>query len=109
MSSEILAVLEYMEKEEGISREDMIATIEGAVKAAAERGVNSSSDVRVEINPKNGVMQAWTQLEVVESVSDTSREIHVDKARLYADNPQIGDTVEREMDPSYLVNCCENC
>ena len=46
-------------------------------------------------------MQAWTQLEVVESVSDTSREIHVDKARLYADNPQIGDTVEREMDPSY--------
>ena len=54
MSSEILAVLEYMEKEKGISREDMIATIEGAVKAAAERGVNSSSDVRVEINPKNG-------------------------------------------------------
>ena len=99
MSSEILAVLEYMEKEKGISREDMIATIEGAVKAAAERGVNSSSDVRVEINPKNGVMQAWTQLEVVESVSDTSREIHVDKARLYSDNPQIGDTVEREMDP----------
>ena len=45
MSSEILAVLEYMEKEKGISREDMIATIEGAVKAAAERGVNSSSDV----------------------------------------------------------------
>ena len=62
MSSEILAVLEYMEKEKGISREDMIATIEGAVKAAAERGVNSSSDVRVEINAKNGAMQAWTQL-----------------------------------------------
>ena len=33
MSSEILAVLEYMEKEKGISRDDMIATIEGAVKA----------------------------------------------------------------------------
>ena len=41
MSSEILAVLEYMEKEKGISREDMIATIEGAVKAAAERAINS--------------------------------------------------------------------
>ena len=45
MSSEILAVLEYMEKEKGISREDMIATIEGAIKTAAERGVNSSGDV----------------------------------------------------------------
>ena len=46
MSSEILAVLEYMEKEKGISRDDMIATIEGAVKAAAERGVNKQGEVR---------------------------------------------------------------
>lgn len=102
MSSEILAVLEYMEKEKGISREDMIATIESAVKAAAERGINSTGDIRVEINPKTGAMKAWTQLDVVESVADTSREIHVDKARLYAESPQVGDVVEREMDPSYL-------
>jgi N utilization substance protein A len=102
MSSEILAVLEYMEKEKGISREDMIATIEGAVKAAAERAINSSGDVRVEINPKTGAMEAWTLLEVVESVADTSREIHLDKARLYAESPQVGDVVERPMDPSYL-------
>ena len=102
MSSEILAVLEYMEKEKGISREDMIATIEGAIKTAAERGVNSSGDVRVEISAKTGAMKAWTRLEVVESVSETSCEIQVDKARLYSENPQVGDFVERELDPSYL-------
>ena len=102
MSSEILAVLEYMEKEKGISRDDMIATIEGAVKAAAERGVNKQGEVRVEINPKTGSMQAWSRLEVVESVSDTASEIHVDKARLYAENPKVGDFVERELDPAYL-------
>jgi N utilization substance protein A len=72
------------------------------VKAAAERGINSSGDIRVEINPKTGAMKAWTQLDVVESVGDTAREIHVDKARLYAESPQVGDVVEREMDPSYL-------
>jgi transcription termination/antitermination protein NusA len=102
MSSEILAVLEYMEKEKGISREDMIATIESAIKTAAERGVNSSGDVRVEISAKTGAMKAWTRLEVVESVSDTACEIHVDKARLYAEGPKVGDFVERELDPSYL-------
>ena len=102
MSSEILAVLEYMEKEKGISRDDMIATIEGAVKAAAERGVNKQGEVRVEISPKTGAMQAWTRLEVVESVSDTASEIHLDKARLYSESPQIGDFVERELDPAYL-------
>ena len=47
-------------------------------------------------------MQAWTRLEVVESVSDTTSEIHLDKARLYADSPQVGDIVERELDPTYL-------
>jgi N utilization substance protein A len=102
MSSEILAVLEYMEKEKGISREDMIATIESAIKTAAERGVNSSGDVRVDISAKTGAMKAWSRLEVVESVSDTFSEIHLDKARLYAENPQVGDFVERELDPSYL-------
>ena len=102
MSSEILAVLEYMEKEKGISREDMIATIESAIKTAAERGVNSSGEVRVDISPKTGAMQAWSRLEVVESVSDTFSEIHLDKARLYAESPQLGDFVERELDPAYL-------
>ena len=93
MSSEILAVLEYMEKEKGISREDMISTIEGAIKAAAESAVNSSGELRVEINPKTGAMQAWSQLDVVESVSDTTTEIDVDKARVYADSPDVGDLV----------------
>ena len=102
MSSEILAVLEYMEKEKGISREDMIATIESAIKTAAERGVNSSGEVRVDISPKTGAMKAWSRLEVVESVSDTFSEIHLDKARLYAESPQLGDFVERALDPAYL-------
>ena len=80
----------------------MIATIESAIKTAAERGVNTSGDVRVEISAKTGAMKAWSRLEVVESVSDTSTEIHLDKARLYADSPKVGDFVERELDPSYL-------
>ena len=36
MSSEILTVLEYMEKEKGIQRADMIATIVNALKTAAQ-------------------------------------------------------------------------
>ena len=52
MSSEILAVLEYMEKEKGISRDDMIATIEGAVKAAAERGVNKQGRFVLKLAPR---------------------------------------------------------
>ncbi len=52
MSSEILSVLEYMEKEKGIPRADMISTIVNAIKTAALKGVNSGQELKIEINPK---------------------------------------------------------
>ena len=51
MRSELLSVLEYMEKEKGISRDVMIASIAAAVSNAAKKSLNSGQDVRVEIDP----------------------------------------------------------
>jgi hypothetical protein len=48
MSNEILTVLEYMEKEKGIPRAEMIATIVNALKTAAQKGVNSGQELRIE-------------------------------------------------------------
>ena len=102
MSSEILSVLEYMEKERGITREEMIGTIVSAIKGAAEKGVNSDQELKIEINPKTGALQAWTVLQIVDSVSDPRREIHVERARLYTRDPKVGETIEKELDPAYL-------
>ena len=102
MSHEILSVLEYMEKEKGIGREDMIAAISSAIAGAAQKSVNAGRDVRVEINPKTGALKAWTVLNVVDSVSDSSTEIHVEKARQLRSDAQVGETVEREIDPAFL-------
>ena len=82
MSSEILSVLEYMEKEKGISREDMIGAISLAIKTAAAKGVNADQELKVEIDPRTGHLEAWTLLEVVDSVSDPRTQIHIEKARL---------------------------
>ncbi|MGB0333921.1 MAG: transcription termination factor NusA [Opitutales bacterium] len=102
MSHEILSVLEYMEKEKGISRPDMIEAISGAIASAAQKGVSAGQDIRVEINPKTGALKAWSILQVVDSVSDPSLEIHIEKARLIQAGAQIGETVEKEIDPAYL-------
>ena len=59
MSSEILSVLEYMEKEKGIPRADMISTIVNAIKTAALKGVNSGQELKIDINPKNGQLHAF--------------------------------------------------
>src|SRR5664279_1744505 len=102
MSSEILSVLEYMEKEKGISRVDMIATITNALKTAALKGVNSGQDLKIEINPKNGQLKAWSLLKVVDSISNPRTEIHVEKAQLLKPGALLGEIVEKELDPATL-------
>ncbi|MEX2382759.1 MAG: transcription termination factor NusA [Opitutales bacterium] len=102
MSSEILSVLEYMEKEKGISREDMISTIVNAIRGAAEKGINAGQELKIEINPRSGALKAWSLLRVVDSVSDPRTEIHIEKASALQPGVHLGEMVEKEVDPSYL-------
>jgi N utilization substance protein A len=102
MSSEILSVLEYMEKEKGIPRADMIATIANALKTAAQKGVNSGQELKIDINPKNGQLHAWALLKVVDSVSNPKTEIHIEKAQSLKTGAAIGEMLEKEIDPSTL-------
>ena len=102
MSSEILSVLEYMEKEKGIPRADMIATIANALKTAALKGVNSGQELKIEINPKNGQLKAWSLLKVVDSVSNPKTEIHLEKAQAIKPGAAMGEILEKELAPSSL-------
>ncbi len=102
MSNEILSVLEYMEKEKGISRADMITTIATALKTAAQKGVNAGQELKIEINPKNGILKAFALLKVVDSVSNPKTEIHVEKAQSLREGALIGEFIEKEVDPSML-------
>lgn len=102
MSSEILSVLEYMEKEKGIGRADMITAIVNAIKTAAQKGVNSGQELKIEINPKNGQLKAWSVLKVVDSISNPRTEVHVEKAQAIKPGAVIGELLEKEIDPAYL-------
>lgn len=102
MSQEILSVLEYMEKEKGIPREDMISAIANAIRSAASKGVNAGQELRIEINPKNGALQAWSILEVVDSVGDPRTQIHIEKARQLNPEAAVGLFIEKEVDPEKL-------
>jgi len=91
-----------MEREKGIKREDMISAIAFAVKNAAQKGVNSGQDLKVEIDPKTGALSAWALLTVVDFVADPAREIHIDKAKKKKSDAVLGDVIENEVDPAYL-------
>ncbi|MDR3316770.1 MAG: transcription termination factor NusA [Puniceicoccales bacterium] len=102
MSQQILTVLDYMEKEKGIPRTEMVRAISSAIIFAAQRSVNAGQDLEVSINPKTGALKAFARLCVVDSVGDPNREIHIQKARETDQNIKIGDTLRREIDPTVL-------
>jgi N utilization substance protein A len=91
-----------MEKEKGIGRADMIAAIVNAIKTAALKGVNSGQELKIEINPKNGQLKAWSLLKVVDSVSNPRAEIHLEKAQALKPGAVLGELVEKEIDPATL-------
>ncbi len=91
-----------MEKEKGIDREDMISAISAAIKNAAQKGVHAGQELKVEVSPKTGSLHAWSLLNVVDSVSDQETEIHISKAREINEDAQVGDIIEKELDPAYL-------
>lgn len=102
MSHQILAVLEYMEKEKGIPRDKMIETISKAIEMAAQKGINAGQDIRVVIHPKTGALKAHAVYQVVDSVGDFQREMHINKAREIDPKVKLGETVQVEVDPAFL-------
>lgn len=102
MSSAILSVLEYMEKEKGISRQDMIETISLAIKNAAQKGDYANQELKIDVNPRSGALKAWVLYRVVDSVSDAQQEIHIEKAKQIDPEIQLGALLEKPLDPSYL-------
>ena len=101
-SSEILAILEYMEKEKQISRQDMIESIAAAIRNAATKSAHAGYDLKIEINPRSGALKSWALLTVTDSVADPATQIHIDKAKLFKADAVIGDVIERELDLSNL-------
>ncbi|NJK93146.1 MAG: transcription termination factor NusA [Blastochloris sp.] len=103
MSQEFLAVLEYMEKEKGIDRKQMIAAVEQALLSAARKSFGPAKDLRIQMDPKSGQIRAFAAVKVVAHVNDPHEEINLataHKRRLL--NAKIGDTVEIEVNTSDL-------
>ena len=101
MNAEFLAVVEYWEKEKGISRDRLIAAIEEALLAAAKKAVGPARELRVVIDAKGGEIRAWAKLIVAERVLSKHDQISVFDARR-AGHPEAkpGDEIEIEVTPT---------
>ncbi len=99
MNSEILAGLEYFERDKGIKREVLLEAINNAVLQAARKAVGPAKDLRVELDSKTGEMKAYAKLTVVEKVANKHDEISFAEAKKYKADVQLGEELEKPVTP----------
>ena len=97
MSSELLRVLEYIEREKGISRERIIAAVESSLITASKKSMGTSHDLSVTIDPQTAEIKVFANLRVVESDPDELEEISLAEAREQDRTVKVGDVMQMEV------------
>lgn len=100
MNSEILAGLDFFERDKGIKREVLLEAINNALLTAARKAVGPARDLRVEIDPKSGNIKAIAKLQVVERVVNKHDEISLAEAKKRVkEDAQIGEELDVQVTP----------
>ena len=99
MNSDLLAVLDYMEREKGIKREVLLEALSGALLTAAKKSVGPARDLRVTIDPKSGEITALASLIVADVVRNIHDEIPLARARKINPDAAVGDVIEVVVTP----------
>ncbi len=98
MNNELLSILDYMEKNRGISREATIQVIENAILTASKKSIHPANSLSVKIDQRTGDIQAWAELEVVEC-DPNDDQITLEEVAEKLPNAKIGDKINWEVTP----------
>jgi transcription termination/antitermination protein NusA len=99
MNSDLIAVLDYMEREKGIKREVLLDALSTALLTAAKKSVGPARDLRVTIDPRTGEITALANLIVVEHIQNVHDEILLVRAKKIKPDANVGDVIEVEVTP----------
>lgn len=99
MNKELVAIFEYLEREKGIKREIVIKAIEESLQAAARKNVTGASNVTVQIHPKTGAIDVFSEKEIVDEVEVPAQEITLEDARQIDPDCEIGQFIDVVVTP----------
>ena len=100
MNSELIAMLEFLEREKGIKRDDLIEAISTALLTASKKSFTAGTrELRIDINAQNGSIRAMAKLIVVEKIENPHDEITLSKAKAVKADAVVGEEIEVEVTP----------
>ncbi|MBJ7326647.1 MAG: transcription termination/antitermination protein NusA [Chthoniobacterales bacterium] len=101
MSNELLTMLEYLERERGITRDTLLQAMQEAIIKAAGKGFGGfTRELRVEISPKTGKIRGIANVLVVDKVTNPQEEMLLARAQVIKPTIQVGDALEVEVEPA---------
>jgi len=100
MNSELIAVLDYYEKEKGIKREILVEALSSALLSASKKAVGPARELRIDIDPKSGKVRAMATLIVADRVTNSHDEIAIAKVRRVNPDVEVGQEVDWEVTPA---------
>src|ERR1043166_2389982 len=100
MNADFLAVLEFWEREKGISRDILVTAVQEALLNSAKKAVGPARELRCVIDPKTGDIRAFAKLVVSERVLSKHDQISLFDARRLKPDANLGDELEVEVTPA---------
>jgi transcription termination/antitermination protein NusA len=99
MSRDFVGALLQLNAEKGVSREQLIRTVEEAIQSAYRR-TPGDEDIHVRIDAETGKVSVVRARLVVEEIEDAATQITVEDAQAHQAGAVVGDVVETEqLDP----------
>ena len=95
MSRDFVGALLQLNAEKGVSREQLIRTVEEAIQSAYRRSPGDE-DIHVRIDAESGKVRVFRARLVVEEVEDAATELTVSEAQAFQPDAEVGDLVETE-------------
>ena len=99
--NQLLTMVNYIERENGVDREIVLVAIEQAIQQAARRNPGVTNDLRVSIDRKTITLHVFDTMVVSDEDSGTGF-ISVAKAQRIDPSVKDGDTIEVELPASRL-------
>ena len=94
MNADLIAVLDFWEREKGIKRDVLIGAVQEALLSAAKKAVGPAREMRCVIDPKTGDIKAFAKLVVSEKVLSKHDQISLPDAKRIKPDAQLGDEME---------------
>jgi len=99
MNSEILAGLDFFERDKGIKREVLLEAMNNALLTAARKAVGPARDLRVEFDAKASSFKTIAKLIVVERVTNKHDEISLTEALKVKPDTKVGEEIDVQVTP----------